>query len=63
MDTETAESKADDWGVSSVGPRVDKRAVKLVAMLEALKGGMWVETMASHWVVLWVCLWAERWER
>lgn len=62
MDAETAESTADDWDVSSVELRVDKRALKLVAMLAALRGSMWVETMASHWVALWVCRSAERWE-
>jgi len=57
-----AESMADDWDVSSVELRVDKRALKLVAMLAALKGGMLVETMVSHWVAPWVCSSAERWE-
>lgn len=63
LDAETAESMADDWGVSSVGLRVDKRALKVVAMLEALKVCMWVETMVSHWVDQWVHSSAERWER
>jgi hypothetical protein len=62
LDAETVESTADDWDVSSVELRVDKRALKLVAMLAALKGSMWVETMVSHWVALWVCRSAERWE-